>query len=277
LVATEGQGRSTLSAGHYIASDTAEAFERERLGLLERIADPVTLRRLGSLGVREGWRCLEIGAGQGSVVRWLARQVGPHGQVVATDLDTRFLRELEEPNVEVRHHDILSDDLEGAHYDLVHCRFLLMHLPQPQRALERMARAVRRGGWLCIEESDYGASGAADPTHPAAERFTRKIRMAFDALRAGGIMDAYLGRRVRGLVEGLGFVDVGHEGVTWINRGGEVGARFLRMGFALGRPHWVAAGVLSEDDCAAFERWYQDPSLTFVDQTVFGAWGRRAS
>src|SRR5215471_3733968 len=135
-----------MSEDHYIASHSAEAFERERLGLLECIADPVTLRRLGSLGVREGWRCLEIGAGQGSVVRWLARQVGPYGQVVATDLDTRFLRELEEPNVEVRHHDILSDDLEGAHYDLVHCRFLLMHLPQPRRALERMARAVRRGG-----------------------------------------------------------------------------------------------------------------------------------
>jgi len=66
-----------MSEDHYIASHSAEAFERERLGLLERVADPITLRRLQSLGVREGWRCLEIGAGHGSVARWLAMQVGP--------------------------------------------------------------------------------------------------------------------------------------------------------------------------------------------------------
>src|SRR6516165_1192119 len=100
-----------MSEDHYIASHSAEAFERERLGLLERVADPITLRRLQSLGVREGWRCLEIGAGHGSVARWLAKQVGPQGQVVATDLNPRFLRELAAPNIEVRHHDILNDEL----------------------------------------------------------------------------------------------------------------------------------------------------------------------
>jgi len=56
--------------------------------------------------------------------------------------------ERDEPNVEVRQQDILTDDLESGHYDLVHCRFLLMHLPDPRRALERMVRAVlqRVGG-----------------------------------------------------------------------------------------------------------------------------------
>jgi SAM-dependent methyltransferase len=264
-----------MSEDHYIARHSAEAFERERLGLLERLADPITLRRLQSLGVREGWRCLEIGAGHGSVARWLAKQVGPTGQVVATDLNPLFLRELAEPNIVVRQHDILSDELEDAHYDLVHCRFLLMHLSQPQRAAERMAKAVRRGGWLCLEESDYTAARAADPSHPLAMHFTTKMRVAFDALQTGGTMDPYFGCGMRGLMEGLGFVEVGHEGVTWINRGGEIGARFLQMGFALGRQTWIATGVLTEKDYAALERSYQDPSFTFVDQTLFGAWGRR--
>jgi len=93
-----------MSADCYIASHTADAFERERVGLLEQVADPITLRRLERLDVREGWRCLEVGAGHGSVVRWLARPVGPQGPVVATDLDTRFLRDLAAPNIEVRHH-----------------------------------------------------------------------------------------------------------------------------------------------------------------------------
>ena len=264
-----------MSEGHYIAQESADTFERERLGLLERLADPITLRRLQSLGVGVGWRCLEVGAGHGSIVRWLAKQVGPQGEVVATDLNPRFLRDLVEPNIIVHQHDILSDELEDAHYDLVHCRFLLMHLSQPQRAAERMAKAVRPGGWLCLEESDYSATRAAVSSHPLARRFTNKIRVAFDALRAGGIMDPYFGRGVRGLVEGLGFVEVGHEGVTWINRGGEIGARFLQMGFALGRRTWIATGVLTEEDYGALEQSYKDPSFTFVDQTLFGAWGRR--
>jgi hypothetical protein len=39
-----------VSEDHYIARQSAEAFERERLGLLGRLADPITLRRLQGLG-----------------------------------------------------------------------------------------------------------------------------------------------------------------------------------------------------------------------------------
>ena len=35
-----------------------------RLALLERSLDPGTFRRLETIGVREGWRCLDVG-GQG--------------------------------------------------------------------------------------------------------------------------------------------------------------------------------------------------------------------
>lgn len=68
-----------------------------------------------------------------------------------------------------------------------------MHLSQPQRAAERMAKAVRPGGWLCLEESDYSATRAADSSHPLASHFTRRMRVAFEALRTGGIMDPYFG------------------------------------------------------------------------------------
>lgn len=36
--------------------------------------------------------------------------------------------------------------------DVVHVRFLLIHLPEPQRALERISKLVKPGGWLLIEE-----------------------------------------------------------------------------------------------------------------------------
>ena len=63
-------------------------------------------------GVGPGWRCLEVGAGAGSIAGWLADRVGPSGQVIATDLDTRFLEQQARPNLEVRRHDVVRDPLE---------------------------------------------------------------------------------------------------------------------------------------------------------------------
>jgi SAM-dependent methyltransferase len=53
----------------------------------------------------------------------------------------------------VRRCDITVDDVEPASYDLVHSRFLLMHLDDPADALRRMAAALRPGGWFVAEET----------------------------------------------------------------------------------------------------------------------------
>jgi ubiquinone/menaquinone biosynthesis C-methylase UbiE len=37
--------------------------------------------------VRPGWRCLELGCGNGSIAQALAERVAPAGHVVASDID----------------------------------------------------------------------------------------------------------------------------------------------------------------------------------------------
>src|SRR6516164_800126 len=137
-----------MTENRYLAKDSPDAFERERLALLTKFADPITTRRLTDLGARPGWRCLDVGAGDGSVARWLAGRVGHEGRVVATDLSPRFLVGHGMSNLEVRRHNILEDELEAAHYDLAHCHCVLQHLPDSLRGLRRMVDAVRPGGWL---------------------------------------------------------------------------------------------------------------------------------
>lgn len=45
-------------------------------------------------------------------VRQLAQpRVAPTGSVLATDLDTTVLEQIEHPNLEVREHDLLADEL----------------------------------------------------------------------------------------------------------------------------------------------------------------------
>ena len=102
------------------------------------------------MGVGTRWKCLDIGAGGGSIAQWPCTQVGPHGSVLATDIDTRFLGALAEPNLEVRRHAISADDLPEATLDLVHTRLVLMHLPAREHVLARLMAALKPGGWLLL-------------------------------------------------------------------------------------------------------------------------------
>jgi hypothetical protein len=56
-----------MSEHRYIASGEKDEMELNRLRLLERIFDPSTTRHLEIIGVADGWRCLEVGAGAGSM------------------------------------------------------------------------------------------------------------------------------------------------------------------------------------------------------------------
>jgi SAM-dependent methyltransferase len=189
----EAAGARAVTGG-YVHANAAFDDELGRLRLLEARYDPHTFRRLCTFGPLAGARCLEVGAGAGSVARWLAAQVGPAGQVVATDIDPRFLAGAGKTGVEVRRHDILADPLEPGRYDLVHCRALLFHLADPRQAVRNMAAAVRPGGWLLIEDADYVSLVAADPAHPRAARFDQITRKRSTFFAASGVFDPFIGR-----------------------------------------------------------------------------------
>ena len=76
---------------HYVFDSTKDQSEFDRLRLLESAFDPQPWLRLENVGVSEGWHCLEVGAGAGSIMNWLSKKVGSCGKVVAIDTNTRFL------------------------------------------------------------------------------------------------------------------------------------------------------------------------------------------
>lgn len=83
-----------LLAGDGYLLDPAWHAERERLDSVTRLYDPASLALCRTLGAANGWRCLDVGAGTGSLARELSALVAPAGSVVALDVDTRFLEPL---------------------------------------------------------------------------------------------------------------------------------------------------------------------------------------
>ena len=90
------------------------------------------------------------------------------GHVVATDIDTRFLETLKRPNLEVCRHDITRDPLPEEAFDLIHARMVLIHLPERDLVLRRLAAALKPGGWLVCEEFD--GTSAPPNAGPASRR-----------------------------------------------------------------------------------------------------------
>jgi SAM-dependent methyltransferase len=263
---TTPQTTTGAESGRYIF-DQRRKDEDERLRSMERLWDPGTKAVIGSLGIASGWRCLEIGAGRGSIARWLAETVGSEGDVLATDISTLHLQGLAEPNLEVRRHDILTDPLPSDHFDLVHARLVMEHLGR--RSLERAVAAVRPGGWLVLEDHDWGAA----LTHPNHERM-RHVHEAVGRFMSRAGFDAAYGRRLVHELERAGLDDVAADGRLRVYRGASPATTFLRLTLESMAASLLASGELRQEDLAWALAALDDPDSVFLTPMI-AAWGRK--
>jgi ubiquinone/menaquinone biosynthesis C-methylase UbiE len=84
-------GFSTADSLRPCIIDDAATVECQRLDLMSKVLDPWTRGYISALGAGHGWRCLELGSGNGSIAEWLCAAVGPSGSVTAIDIDTVLL------------------------------------------------------------------------------------------------------------------------------------------------------------------------------------------
>jgi SAM-dependent methyltransferase len=258
----------TDTAGGYAFPHTG-ADERRRLELLEERLDPITVRRIERLRLAPGARCLEVGGGRGSVARWLCRHVGPAGQVTATDLDTGFLAEISLPNLRVLRHDVRTEDFGAGSFDLIHARAVLMHIADRMPVMARMASWLAPGGWLLVEEADFGMwQGDYDPlwaAHPRAHH---------EAYPNGSLSR---GRAMLRQIHQLGLEAIGADAELDIIQPGTPLAEFYRLSIAATAEPTARAGVLTPAEVAAQMARLSEPDFLACGFAHIGAWGRRAA
>ncbi|HLN15204.1 MAG TPA: methyltransferase domain-containing protein [Acidimicrobiales bacterium] len=151
------------------------------MATLKGLRDDVYRRPLATaidrLGLGPGWRCVDVGAGGGDVSVALAEVVGQRGRVYAVDSDPAARDEV--ARAAAAYSQVIAitqageDLLLPEPVDLAFCRFLLLHVADPRLVLERMARAVRPGGWVVAQEpiTSAGRVGGSPlsmpgPPHP---------------------------------------------------------------------------------------------------------------
>jgi 2-polyprenyl-3-methyl-5-hydroxy-6-metoxy-1,4-benzoquinol methylase len=258
--------------------DQAWQRERDRLTALESLYDGGSRRLLEALGLSEGWRCLEVGCGAGGLALWLADRVGEAGHVLATDLDTRFLEGHGRANLEVRTHDIVTDPLDEAPFDVIHTRAVVEHVADREQVIKHLAGALRPGGWLLIEEVDFGGStagmlaeyvSAPEPQRAAMERIYLAVAQVFAAIGA----DPSYGRRLVGALTDAGLARVTAELHAPVVTGGD--EQWTRGSIEQLAGPIVASGHATVEDVEWFLARSAEPDFSYLPPLMVSAWGQR--
>jgi SAM-dependent methyltransferase len=244
----------------------------DRFDALAALYDPFTIGHFDKLGVAEGWRCLEVGAGGGSVVRHLSERVGASGRVLATDIEPAFLEPLAAlGNVDVARHDVVVDPLPEAEFDLIHARLVLVHVPERLEAVRRVVRSLRPGGWLLLEDADgTGIHSCLDP-QTDDEHLANRIREGMRRLLQDRGADMAFGRKLTRLLRAEGLVEVAGDGFIPVSPA----VRLLeRANVVQLQDMFLEREIVTKEEFERFLTLLEDPTLVLAGPLLMAAWGR---
>jgi SAM-dependent methyltransferase len=249
-----------------------------RLRILHGLYGPGSRRVLLEAGLRRGMRVADFGCGVGLVTALLAALVGPEGHVVGLDSSAAQLAEARERmpagGTEFRFAlaSATNSGLPPASFDLVYCRFLLLHLPEPERALREMGALLKPSGILVCEDGDLTSAGSEPPSALGA------FADLWGRLGPARGVDYTLGRRLFQMVQGAGFPAPEITFNQPVLARGE-NKRFLELSVAEAGPAFVDAGLITavqlERTVAEMWRLNSDETVLAVMPRMAQVWARK--
>lgn len=258
-----------MTEERYGTRDDEVELERVRLGMLAAARDPKTFAVLDRVGIDEGMHVLELGAGAGSVSAWLAERVGPDGRVMSTDIDLRFHAEMP-PNVIVREHDVENDPLPRAHFDVVHARAVLQHLPSRDAVVGSLVDALKPGGHLVVEDGEMLGFAAQTLPEPYGPIHQLIAGAAHEEWR-----DPQFGLRALDVMRRHGLEELDVVGDVWAMRPGEPAGEWWFLALERALPRLVEAGVLDEAAAAAVLDQVRAPGFVMLSPCSIATIGRK--
>jgi SAM-dependent methyltransferase len=251
-----------------------------RLRILHNIYGEGARQLLTRAGIRRGMRVADLGCGVGMVTQLLAQLVGPEGEAIGVDFSgpqvakAKQLLPPQSSNVRFVEASATETDLESESFDLVYCRFLLIHLQEPGKALSEMYRLLKPNGILVCEDGDLTSAGSEPYSKLQA------FSVLFGQLGPCWGVDYTLGRRLYSMVLDANFAQAD---ITYnqpvIVRGEN--KRLLELSVAEAGAAFIEAGLISAE---GLERVLSEMRKLAEDETVLAVmpkmsqvWARKPS
>jgi SAM-dependent methyltransferase len=269
-------------ASEYIMgySDEEHARLEEQASLLE----PATRNVLEKIGVAKGWRCLDVACGTASVTRLLGGMVGPTGAVYAIDLDETYgapaIRKLNSAgknNFSFQKLDVTGEAApDGAPFDLVYTRLLILHMAEPLKVLQNMWSWVKPGGVIVVEDYDMLPAITFTEGGRSAEG-GELVRKIFAAMKKDVRIGTSIPRKF--LQAGIGPSDGVEVGASFVS-GKENIERIIPVLISL-KPVALKFGIVADGEIetlvAAMAHEAKEPHITGRWPDLVSTWKRKAA
>lgn len=230
-------------------ADAWMKYDAQLVGFGRPVADEL-LRRSG---VTAGLRVLDLASGTGEPALSIAERVGAHGSVLATDLAEPMLAYARAKaakrglsNVEFRVADAEALELPEGSVDAATMRWGLMFLPEPERALRNVHRALRSGGRLAV--ATWGTPDQNPIFQIPLSAIRKKSGKPGPPPGTPGLFALSDPTRLTGLLSAAGFRDVGVHGVPVPMKEFRSGAEYWQFQREMAGPIAQSWRELSEAD-----------------------------
>jgi ubiquinone/menaquinone biosynthesis C-methylase UbiE len=246
--------------------------ELERLGLQHRLWSDATHELWRTAAIAPGQRVLDVGCGPGYAAFDLAQLVQRSGRVFGVDESPNFVAFLNEqaaarhlPQLAAAVGDVQALGATLAHeapFDLAYARWVLCFVPRPADVIAGIARALRPGGRLVVQDY-FNYESMTLSTKSAA--YKKAVAATARSWRAHGGDPDIAGRLPRLFAEhGLELTHLAQRQRT--ARSGESMWNWVASWWRIYVPKLVAMGELTAADQAAFFRDFDglDPRTDFA-------------
>ncbi|MDT0455475.1 methyltransferase domain-containing protein [Streptomyces sp. DSM 41527] len=263
-----------MAQGNEYLLDNRQAEAGTRFDALAALFDASTFRHFERVGIDEGWRCWEVGAGGPTVAAWLAERTGPRGRVLATDIDVSWAEAAAAGGVEVLRHDVARDAPPAGPFDLIHARLVLVHVTDRDAALRTLVQALRPGGWLLIEDADPALQPLICPdAYGPEQELANRLRGGFRQLLRQRGADLAYGRKLPRLLREAGLTDV--EADAYFPIASPACDALEAATVHQVRDKLLAAGLATDDEIEQHLANVAAGRLDLATAPMISAWGRR--
>jgi ubiquinone/menaquinone biosynthesis C-methylase UbiE len=269
--ALNGRGDYVLATGDAAAN---------RLRILHNIYGPGARELLLRAGIQRGMSVVDLGCGTGMVTQLLAELVGPTGEVIGVDYSAAQVEQAREllpadfTNVRFIEASATNTGLPREAFDLVYCRFLLIHLTQPEAALREMHELLKPEGIIACEDGDLTSAGSEPPSK------LQEFSNLFGALGPKWGVDYTLGRRLFHMVLRANFSQAEITMNQPVFSQGE-NKRLLELSVAEAGPSFVQAGLLTNEELtemlAEMRRLNEDQTVLALMPRMSQVWAKKST
>ncbi len=231
------------------------------------------------VGLREGWRVVEIGCGPRGCLASLSERVGATGRVVGVERSAEqvgrarnFVAERPLTNAEVLEADARALPLPPRAFDLATARLVLVNVPRPEEIVAEMIRVVRPGGTIALHEPD----STTQRCDPPLDAQTRLLQLLNTYAEISGI-DRSIGLRVPRMLREFGLMDIRVNPIVHVYPPGH-SRRMLLLEFAANaRDRIIERGLITaaalDELMGILERHLRSPSTLVVSSLFLQVWG----